>query len=122
MQREDLPVTREMILSKAIEAYRVLYSPARSAGLLGDGWVKRFFPHHPELSHRVPQVISRARNQVRQENLDYLLNQLSEGAFERKLTNDRVFNTDETEFGQKRTQGKSSLCVGRRTFGQSASK
>nr|CCA21269.1 AlNc14C117G6554 [Albugo laibachii Nc14] len=65
MQREGLPVTREMVLSKANEAYRVLYSPARSAGLLGDGWVKRFFSRHPKPSLRVPQVISRARNQVR---------------------------------------------------------
>nr|CCA15902.1 AlNc14C16G1762 [Albugo laibachii Nc14] len=40
-------------------------------------------------------------NQVRQENLDHLLNQLMKHAIERKLTNDRVFNMDETVFGQK---------------------
>nr|CCA19915.1 hypothetical protein ALNC14_060580 [Albugo laibachii Nc14] len=110
MQRECLPVTREMVLSKANEAYRVLYSPARSAGLLGDGWVKRFFSRHPKLSLRVPQVISRARNQVRQENLDHLLNQLIKHAIERKLTNDRVFNMDETGFGQK-TKSRKVIAV-----------
>nr|CCA26623.1 AlNc14C396G11325 [Albugo laibachii Nc14] len=75
-----------MVLSKANEAYRVLYNPARSDGILA--------------TDRVLQVISRARDQVRQENLDHLLNQLMKHAVERKLTNDCVFNMDETRFGQ----------------------
>nr|CCA23996.1 PREDICTED: similar to ENSANGP00000028549 putative [Albugo laibachii Nc14] len=110
MQREGLPVTREMVLSNANEAYRVLYSPARSAGLLGDGWVKRFFSRHPKPSLRVPQVITCARNQVRQENLDHLLNQLIKHAIERKLANDRVFDVDETGFGQK-TKSRKVIAV-----------
>nr|CCA22415.1 hypothetical protein BRAFLDRAFT_67089 [Albugo laibachii Nc14] len=110
MQREGLPVTREMVLSKANEAYRVLYSPTRSAGLLSDGWVKRFFSRHPKLSLRAPQVISRARNQVQQANLDHLLNQLIKHAIERKLNNDRVFNMDETGLGQK-TKSRKVIAV-----------
>ena len=87
IQQGGLPVTREMILIKANEAYRVLYNPASSAGLLGYGWVERFFSCHPQLSLRVTKVIFRARDQVRLEYVDPLLNQLIKHAVERKLTN-----------------------------------
>ena len=72
MQRECLSIMRQMVLSIAIESYRVLYSPARSAAILDDGRVKRLFSRHLKLSLKDPQVISRARNQVGQESLDHL--------------------------------------------------
>lgn len=37
MQQKGIPVTRPMVPSKLNEAYRVLYSPERSDGILGDG-------------------------------------------------------------------------------------
>ena len=110
MQREGLPVMHELVLSKANEHYRVLYSPARPAGLLGDGWVKRFFSRHPKLSLRIPRVISCARNHVRQENLDNLLNQLIMHVIESKLTKDCMFNMDENGFGQK-TKSRKVIAV-----------
>ena len=57
-------------------------------------------------------MISRARNQVRQESLDQPLSKLIKHAIERKLTNDRVFNMNETGFGQK-TKSRKVIAVRR---------
>ena len=40
MQREGLPVTRQMTLSKSNEMYRVIHSRARLSVILGDRWVE----------------------------------------------------------------------------------
>nr|CCA19383.1 PREDICTED: similar to ENSANGP00000028549 putative [Albugo laibachii Nc14] len=68
------------------------------------------FSHHHKLLARVPQVISRARNQVRQENLYHRLNQQIKHAVERKLTKERVFDMEETGFGQK-TKSRKVIAV-----------
>ena len=64
MQKQGLPVTRMMILTKANEIYHSVYGNTRSVGNLSQSWINKFFSRHPDLSIRSSQAIKRCRNEA----------------------------------------------------------
>ena len=64
IQKQGLPVGRDMILRKAQEIHRYMYGSTHSIGSVGCGWCDRFIIQHHELTLRTARVIKRARNEA----------------------------------------------------------
>ncbi|KAF0706696.1 hypothetical protein AaE_013989 [Aphanomyces astaci] len=98
MQRDGNPTDRKTIIVKANQVLRRL-DPTAS---LSAGWYRRFIVRHPQLTNRVAQVISSARNEVDDVAVTTLFNSLVNAIVTNKLSSDRVFNMDETSFASRR--------------------
>ncbi|KAF0716023.1 hypothetical protein AaE_011206, partial [Aphanomyces astaci] len=98
MQHEGHPVDRHTIMVKATQVYRRLVPHAT----LSDGWYQRFMARHSQLTNRVAQVISHARNNVDEAGIERLHQSLTDVIAEHGITADRVFNMDETSFASRR--------------------
>ncbi|ETV73264.1 hypothetical protein H257_11805 [Aphanomyces astaci] len=98
MQRDGNPTDRKTIIVKANQVLRRL-DPTAS---LSAGWYRRFIVRHPQLTNRVAQVISSARNEVDDVAVTTLFNSLVNAIVTNKLSSDRVFNMDETSFSSRR--------------------
>ncbi|RHY11997.1 hypothetical protein DYB36_005052 [Aphanomyces astaci] len=83
---------------KATQVYRRLVPHAT----LSDGWYQRFMARHSQLTNRVAQVISHARNNVDEAGIERLHQSLTDVIAEHGITADRVFNMDETSFASRR--------------------
>ncbi|RHY92462.1 hypothetical protein DYB31_016458, partial [Aphanomyces astaci] len=92
------PTDRKTIIVKANQVLRRL-DPTAS---LSAGWYRRFIVRHPQLTNRVAQVISSARNEVDDVAVTTLFNSLVNAIVTNKLSSDRVFNMDETSFASRR--------------------
>ncbi|RHY06654.1 hypothetical protein DYB36_000402 [Aphanomyces astaci] len=92
------PTDRMTIIVKANQVLRRL-DPTAS---LSAGWYRRFIVRHPQLTNRVAQVISSARNEVDDVAVTTLFNSLVNAIVTNKLSSDRVFNMDETSFASRR--------------------
>ena len=69
IQKQDLPVGREMITKKASEIHCCMISSMRSIGSVGWGWCDQFMSRLFELTLITSQVIKRARNEASLEGL-----------------------------------------------------
>ncbi|RHY01183.1 hypothetical protein DYB25_005772 [Aphanomyces astaci] len=98
MQRDGNPTDRKTIIVKANQVLRRL-DPTAS---LSAGWYRRLIVRHPQLTNRVAQVISSARNEVDDVAVTTLFNSLVNAIVTNKLSSDRVFNMDETSFASRR--------------------
>ena len=54
MQKQGLPVGRDMIIQKAQEIQCLMYGALRSVGLVGRRWCDQFMNRHQELTLRSP--------------------------------------------------------------------
>ncbi|KAF0729643.1 hypothetical protein AaE_009356 [Aphanomyces astaci] len=105
MQQNGYPPSRQAVLVKATQMLRRI-DPLQTA--LTSGWYKKFRARHKDLTNRVAQVISRARNSVDEAGVDRMFNSVHKTVIENKLTADRIFNMDETAFASRR---KSSTVI-----------
>ena len=69
MQKQGIPMVREMIIQKASDIHRYMLGSICSVGLVGRGWCGQFMSPHGELTLRTAQVIKRARNEAILEGL-----------------------------------------------------
>lgn len=93
MQMIGFPLSAEDIVAKANEI------SATIAGRdIGVGWYKRFLGRHSELTGRVAQNLSRARNEVSKEYIDSLFWTMAKLVIEDRVDATRIFNVDETAF------------------------
>ncbi|RHZ16896.1 hypothetical protein DYB37_001077 [Aphanomyces astaci] len=99
MQQNGYPPSRQAVLVKATQMLRRI-DPLQTA--LTSGWYKKFRARHKDLTNRVAQVISRARNSVDEAGVDRMFNSVHKTVIENKLTADRIFNMDETAFASRR--------------------
>ncbi|RHY38235.1 hypothetical protein DYB34_008421 [Aphanomyces astaci] len=83
---------------KATQVYRRLVPHAT----LSDGWYQRFMARHSQLTNRVAQVISHARNNVDEAGIERLHQSLTDVIAEHGITAERVFNMDDTSFASRR--------------------
>ncbi|RHY75549.1 hypothetical protein DYB30_008623 [Aphanomyces astaci] len=98
MQSRGYPTSRYAILVKANQILRHL----DPLGSLTGGWYQRFLQRHPQLTNRVAQVMSSARNSIDEAGVALLLDSMSEAMKEHNFTADRIFNMDETSFTSRR--------------------
>ncbi|RHZ13641.1 hypothetical protein DYB26_011475 [Aphanomyces astaci] len=92
MQSRGYSTSRYAILVKANQILRHL----DPLGSLTGGWYRRFLQRHPELTNRVAQVISSARNSIDEAGVALLFDSMGEAMKEHNFTADRIFNMDET--------------------------
>ncbi|RHY17080.1 hypothetical protein DYB25_009852 [Aphanomyces astaci] len=97
MQQEGMPATRFVILLKANKLLRRL-DPLRT---VTGSWYCRFMNRHPELTTRVAQVISNARNSVDEVGVKKIFDSMEEAIRVHGLTAERIFNMDETSFASR---------------------
>ncbi|RHY09264.1 hypothetical protein DYB36_012773 [Aphanomyces astaci] len=97
MQQEGMPATWFVILLKANKLLRRL-DPLRT---VTGSWYRRFMNRHPELTTRVAQVISNARNSVDEVGVKRLFDSMEEAIRVHGLTAERIFNMDETSFASR---------------------
>ena len=64
MNKQGLPVEREMIIHKASEIQRYMFGSMHSVGLFGRGWCDQFMSQNGELTLRTAQVIKRERKKA----------------------------------------------------------
>ncbi|RHX98885.1 hypothetical protein DYB36_009892 [Aphanomyces astaci] len=98
MQSRGYPTSRYTILVKANQILRHL----DPLGSLTGGWYLRFLQRHPQLTNRVAQVISSARNSIDEAGVALLFDSMGEAMKEHNFTADRIFNMDETSFASRR--------------------
>ncbi|RHZ41696.1 hypothetical protein DYB26_014271 [Aphanomyces astaci] len=98
MQRSGWPVERYEVILKAshIMSYHV-----GVACSLGRGWFARFESRHHDLSARVAQKLSHARNCVTKEGIVKYFYDLVKGCLGFKCTAGDAYNVDETSFKTK---------------------
>jgi hypothetical protein len=101
MQTQGYPISRDMLLVKANEIYKEMYGRTRSVGSLKPSWIQKFLSRHPSLCMRTSQVIKRARAEVDINGIQVFFWDVVRHVVERQITADRLFNMDETAFGQQ---------------------
>ena len=85
MQKQGLPVGREMIIQKNYEINRYMFGSIRSVGSVGWGWCDQFMSRHGELTWRTDQVIKRARNKTSLDGLWRLFCEICQHIMERTI-------------------------------------
>jgi hypothetical protein len=108
MQTQGYPISRGMLLVKANEIYKEMYGCTRSVGSLKPSWIQKILSRHPSLCLRTSQVIKRARAEVTVHGIQGFFWDVVRHVVERQITADRLFNMDETAFGQ---QGNSKKVI-----------
>ena len=64
MQKQGLPVGRDIIIQKAQEIHHYMYVSLNYVGSVGRGWCKLFIILHCELTLRLTQVIKLVREKA----------------------------------------------------------
>ena len=106
MQKQGLPVGREMIIQKASEIHRYMFVSMRYVGLIGWGRCERFTSRHGKLTLRTAQVIKRARKEAISETLQSLFCKICQHIIEWTTEKEQLWNIDETGFIQKQNSRK----------------
>lgn len=101
MQTQGYPISRGTLLVKANEIYKEMYGRTRSVGSLSQSWIQKFLSRHPTLCFRVSQVIKRARAEIDIDGIRMFFWDVVRHVIERQISADRLFNMDETAFGQQ---------------------
>ncbi|GMF54039.1 unnamed protein product [Phytophthora fragariaefolia] len=101
MQRRLVPVQPWEVLEAANERHHMIHSNLRSVKDLTTGWYNRFVDHHPELSLRSSEWISRARNEADAASMGAFFYELTKLVIEHNISSSRVWNLDETSFVSK---------------------
>ncbi|OQR82253.1 hypothetical protein ACHHYP_16324 [Achlya hypogyna] len=105
MQMAGFPVGRTEICAKAHLVCEVL-----NIRCVTGGWYQRFLGRYPDLTIRVAQVVSRARNGLTKDAMITLFGTLQKLVIELKLDATRIFNMDESPF-LSRTKSKTVVAL-----------
>ena len=100
MQRNGVPVSRDIILMKGTDIYCLVYGMTRSTGFLGRVWLDLFMNRHPLLKLKSYQIIESVRAEAKLGGLRFFFNGLLKHVVKRKFSPDIVFKMDETGFSQ----------------------
>nr|CCA26967.1 hypothetical protein ALNC14_131110 [Albugo laibachii Nc14] len=98
MQRSVGPMGLEQILQKVNQIHHRLHGSTCLMKDLTAGWYRSFRKRHTELSARVAQKVSHARDSVGIGDLRRLFHTLAKLVVENKLQLSQIFNMDETSF------------------------
>ena len=106
MQKRRLPVGREMIIQKASEIHRYMFSSMHSVGSVGWVWCDQFMSRHGELTLGTAQVIKQARNGASLEGMWSFFCELCQHITKWTIKKEQLCNMDETFFIQKQNLRK----------------
>ena len=112
MQSQVYPVTQDIILLKGNDIYWGFYGTNRLAGYLRRGWLNQLMNRHPFLTTRTSQVIKCVRAEATEEGLQIFIWEFMKHVTEQKMTDDRIFNMDETGFAQNNKTRKVIVVTG----------
>ncbi|RHY02901.1 hypothetical protein DYB25_011361 [Aphanomyces astaci] len=103
MQRAGCPVTRHDIMMKAQQIVQLHSGITQN---LGRGWYQRFSQRHQELSDRIAQSLTKARNNVDKDGIILYFNRLLKACLAFNCSPSDIYNVDETSFKTKNSSKK----------------
>ncbi|KAG9413690.1 hypothetical protein AC1031_022038 [Aphanomyces cochlioides] len=102
MQLQGLPIKRKDIM---VKAYQIAFE-IHPGMKIENGRYKGFRHRNPQLTNRLAQTISHARNAVDESGVSTLFSLLEHQIETHELTPDRIWNMDETAFILHKKSGK----------------